>query len=151
MKIGIAADHRGFLVKEEIKKYLETKYEVIDYGTNSTDRTDYPIYGFKLGEGVRDKNIDFGIAICGSAIGISIACNKVKGVRCGKVNDKEEAIHARENDYVNVIALSGDLGVEGNVEIIDAFLEAREKDFDPAYLKRVKQIERYEMEEEYDR
>ena len=91
MKIGIASDHRGYDTKEKLKKHFRDKYEIIDYGTDSKERTDYPIYGIKLGEKVRDKEVDYGIAICGSAIGISIACNKVKGVRCGKVNSKEEA------------------------------------------------------------
>ena len=108
MKLGIASDHKGYETKEKLKKYLGKKYEIIDYGTNSTERTDYPIYGIKIGEKVRDKEVDYGIAICGSAIGISIACNKVKGIRCGKVNTVKEAIHAKTHDHVNVIAISGE-------------------------------------------
>lgn len=150
MKIGVAADHRGYNCKCEIIKYLETKYEVLDLGTDSTERTDYPIYGFKLGEAVRYKKVDFGIAICGSAIGISVACNKVKGIRCGKINNVEEAIHARENDYVNVIAISGEERLSENIKMIDAFLNSKEKEEDPVYLKRIKQIEQYERDETYD-
>ena len=145
MKIGIASDHRGYETKEKIKKIFK-EYEIIDYGTNSTERTDYPIYGIKLGEKIRDKEVDYGIAICGSAVGISIACNKVKGVRCGKINNKEEAIHAKVNDHVNVIAISGEAPLEENIEIIKAFLNSKENMEDPVYLKRVKQIERYENE-----
>ena len=78
MKIGIASDHRGYETKQNLTKYLEDKgYTVINYGTNSSDRVDYTKYGFLLGEKVRDKEVEYGIAICGSAIGISIACNKV--------------------------------------------------------------------------
>ena len=144
MKIGIASDHRGFETKEKLKEYLKTKYEIIDYGTNSKERTDYPIYGIKLGEKIRDKEVEYGIAICGSAIGISIACNKVKGVRCGKINTIEEAIHGKANDYINVIAISGDSPLEENIKIVETFLNTKENTIDPVYLKRIKQIEDYE-------
>ena len=145
MKIGIANDHRGYETKQILTNYLLDKgYNVINYGTDSTDRVDYPIYGFKLGEAIKNKEIDYGIAICGSAIGISIACNKVKGVRCGKVNNEKEAIHAKENDYVNVIALSGETDIELNKKILDAYLDAKENESDEAYIRRVKEIEDYE-------
>ena len=135
MKIGIASDHRGYETKEKIKEYFKNKYEIIDYGTNSKERTDYPIYGIKLGEKIRDKEVEYGIAICGSAIGISIACNKVKGVRCGKINTIEEAIHGKANDYINVIAISGDSPLEENIKIVETFLNTKENTIDPVYLK----------------
>lgn len=145
MKLGIASDHRGYETKQNLTKYLEDKgYTVINYGTNSSDRVDYTKYGFLLGEKVRDKEVDYGIAICGSAIGISIACNKVKGVRCGKVNTEEEAIHGRECDFINIIALSGTTPLEENKKIIDAFLNTHENKNDPVYKKRVDQIMEYE-------
>ena len=144
MKIGIASDHRGYETKEEIKNYFKNKYEIIDYGTNSKERGDYPKYGIILGEKVRDKEVEYGIAICGSAIGISIACNKVKGIRCGKVNNEKEAIHAKENDFVNIIAISGETNLDQNIKIIEAFLNAKENTSDPVYLDRINQIIRYE-------
>lgn len=144
MKLGIAADHRGYEIKEKLKQYLNNKYEILDYGTNSKERVDYPKYGIILGEKVRDKEVDYGIAICGSAIGISIACNKVKGVRCGKVNNEKEAIHAKENDFVNIIAISGEETLENNIKIIEAFLNTKENTSDPVYLRRVNQINDYE-------
>ena len=146
MKIGIASDHKGYKTKERIKEYLKDKYEIIDYGTDSEERTDYPIYGIKLGEKVRDKEVQYGIAICGSGVGISIACNKVKGIRCGKINTKKEAIHAKTNDYVNIIALSGETPIETNIEIIEAFLKSEENKNDPIYQQRIDQITRYENE-----
>lgn len=146
MKIGIASDHRGYTTKEKIKEYFKEQYEIIDYGTNSINRVDYPKYGILLGEKVAQKEVEYGIAICGSAIGISIACNKVKGIRCGKVNTKEEAIHAKENDYVNVIALSGEKNIEENIEIIKAFLTTKENRSDQVYQDRIDQITRYENE-----
>ena len=145
MKIGIANDHRGYETKEKLTNYLINKgYDVINYGTDSTDRVDYTTYGFKIGEKVARHEVDCGIAICGSAIGISIACNKVKGARCGKINDVEEAIHGKERDFVNVIALSGITPIEENIKIVDAFLDAKENYDDPVYKKRIDQIEEYE-------
>ena len=146
MKIGIASDHRGYKTKEKLKQYFKNKYEIVDYGTNSTKRTDYPKYGILLGEKVATKEVEYGIAICGSAIGISIACNKVKGIRCGKINTVKEAIHAKENDFVNVIAISGETSIEENIKIIEAFLETNENKNDPVYTDRINQIIRYENE-----
>ena len=145
MKIGISSDHRGFETKQELTKYLiDIGYNVVDYGTDSTDRVDYTKYGFLLGEKVASKEVDYGIAICGSAIGISIACNKVKGVRCGKINTVEEAIHGKEKDFINIIALSGESDIELNKKIVDAFLNAKENTIDPAYKNRVDKIMEYE-------
>jgi len=146
MKIGIASDHRGYKTKEQLKKYFNNIYEIIDYGTNTEDRVDYPKYGIILGEKVAQKEVEYGIAICGSAIGISIACNKVKGIRCGKVNTINEAIHAKENDFVNIIAISGETPIEENIKIIEAFLNTKENTNDPVYLDRINQIIRYENE-----
>ena len=145
MKIGIANDHRGIETKQKLTEYLIRKgYDVVNYGTNTEGRVDYTTYGFIIGEKVASHEVDYGIAICGSAIGISIACNKVKGVRCGKVNSVDEAIHGRERDFVNVIALSGTTPIEENIKIVDAFLEAKENTEDPVYKNRVDQIVEYE-------
>ena len=150
MKIGIANDHRGLEMKQKVTEYLVKKgYDVINYGTDTNERTDYTKYGFLLGEKVSNKEVDYGIAICGSAIGISVACNKVKGIRCGKVNTPKEAVHAKENDFVNIIALSGEADESLNEEIIDAFLGAKENKVDPIYQKRVNQIIDYEEKNEY--
>ena len=91
MKIGIASDHRGYNLKAKLIKYLSKKgYEAIDYGTDSSESVDYPDFAFKLGEEYNKESFDYGIAICGNGIGISIACNKVKGVRCAKVDSKKK-------------------------------------------------------------
>ena len=145
MKIGIANDHRGIETKQKLTEYLTNKgYDIVNYGTNTEGRVDYTTYGFIIGEKVASGEVDYGIAICGSAIGISIACNKVKGVRCGKVNSEEEAIHGRERDFVNVIALSGMTPIEENIKIVDAFLNAKENMEDPIYKNRIDQIMEYE-------
>ena len=119
-------------------------YDVVNYGSDTKERVDHTTYGFLLGEKVASKEVDFGIAICGSAIGISIACNKVKGVRCGKINTVPEAIHGKEKDFINIIALSGESPIELNKSIVDAFLSSKENMDDPAYYDRVKQITEYE-------
>lgn len=145
MKIGIANDHRGVETKQKLTKYLTDKgYNVVNYGTNQAGRVDYTTYGFIIGEKVASHEVDYGIAICGSAIGISIACNKVKGVRCGKVNNVEEAIHGKERDFINVIAISGMAPIEENIKIVDAFLSAKENTEDPVYKARIDQIVEYE-------
>ena len=145
MKIGIANDHRGIETKQKLTEYLTNKgYDVVNYGTNTEGRVDYTTYGFIIGEKVASHEVDYGIAICGSAIGISIACNKVKGVRCGKVNSVDEAIHGKERDFVNVIALSGTTPIKENIKIVDAFLEAKENLEDPVYKNRIDQIIEYE-------
>ena len=145
MKIGIANDHRGVETKQKLTKYLTDKgYNVVNYGTNQAGRVDYTTYGFIIGEKVASHEVDYGIAICGSAIGISIACNKVKGVRCGKINSVEEAIHGKERDFVNVIALSGTTPIEENIKIVEAFLSAKENTIDPVYKARINQIVEYE-------
>ena len=83
MKIAVGCDHVGFEYKNEIISHLiEKGIEVIDFGTNNTERTDYPIYGEAVARAVAGGNCDKGILICGTGVGISLAANKVKGIRC---------------------------------------------------------------------
>ena len=82
MKIAMGNDHTAIELKNIIKEFVESKgYEVIDLGTNSTESCDYPVYGEKVGRAVASGEADLGIAICGTGVGISLACNKVKGIR----------------------------------------------------------------------
>lgn len=121
--IGIANDHNGFEVKQELTKVLnESGYNVLDYGCDGS-KTDYPPLAFKVGEAIRDKEIEFGILICGTGIGMSIACNKVKGVRCAKVDNVEDARLTREHNNANVIAISGKKDMRELIEIVKTFLE----------------------------
>ena len=141
MKIGIASDHRGVILKEKIKKFLNDDYQVIDYGTNSIESVDYPQYAYKIGEAIKDKKIDRGILICGTGIGMSIAWNKVGGIRCAKINDLEEAILARSHNNINVIALGEK--TQNYKEIINAFLTT---DFsnEEKHRRRVEMIDNYD-------
>lgn len=123
MRIGIANDHRGVMIKQELTKYLESlDYTVVNYGTDTEESVDYPHYAFKVGEAVAKKEIDFGVLICSSGIGMSIACNKVAGVRCAKVNDTWEAEMTRIDNDANVIALGSRLPMESLKEILHVFL-----------------------------
>ena len=146
MKIAIASDHRGYNLKKELFNYLKAMYEIDDLGTNNEESTDYTKYAFKLGEKVSKKEYEMGILICGTGIGISIACNKVKGIRCAKVNDVEEAILTRTDNDANVIALSGKMNIERAKEIVDAFLNTPYK-YVPRYQKRIDDITKYESGE----
>ena len=122
IKLGIASDHRGYILKEQIIDRLVEKYDITDCGTTSNESVDYPDYAFKLGNLVADKDVDFGIAICGSGIGISIACNKVKGVRCAKVDNLEEVIATRNDNDSNIIAFGEKMPLDKALELIEKFI-----------------------------
>ncbi|MFA5576899.1 MAG: ribose 5-phosphate isomerase B [Tissierellaceae bacterium] len=126
MKIGIGSDHGGFELKEYIRDYLDgIGVECIDYGTYSLDSVDYPDYGKKLAEAVVAKEVDRGIAICGTGIGISISCNKVKGIRCALCGDTYSARMSREHNDANILALGGRVvGKDLALEIVSAWLSA---------------------------
>ena len=143
MKIGIASDHRGYQLKEYIKKHLN--YEIIDFGTDSEESTDYPDYAFALGKAVVEKKVDYGVAICGSGIGISIACNKVKGIRCAKVSNKEEAKVTRIDNNSNIVAFGENTKPEDAVEIVKTFIETNHT-YEEKHQRRINKIIRYEEE-----
>ena len=108
MKLGIGSDHGGFELKEHMKEYLEEEnIDYIDYGTNSNESVDYPDYGRRVGEAVIAGEVDRGIVICGTGIGISIAANKVKGIRCALCGDTYSARMSMEHNNANVLALGG--------------------------------------------
>lgn len=143
MKIGIANDHHGLEINKNLTNFLkELGYNVINYGPNTTDSVDYPIYAFKLGEAVAKKEVDFGIVICNSGIGMSIACNKVKGVRCAKVNDEWEAKMTRLDNDANVIAIGSRLPIDDLKNIIRVFLETEFSGID-RHQRRIDLINNY--------
>lgn len=125
MKISIGSDHAGFDLKEQLKNYLEEEgYEVIDEGTYSLDSVDYPDFGKKVGQRVAGKEADRGLVVCGSGIGISIAANKVPGIRCALVSEPLSARLSRQHNDANVLALGGRLtGLEMAKECLKVFLQ----------------------------
>lgn len=144
MKIGFASDHRGYKLKKELINELKKEnYEIIDYGTDSEESTDYPDYAFKLGENVVNKNVDFGVAICGSGIGISIACNKVKGIRCAKVSNKEEAEVTRIDNDSNIVAFGEKTSFDEAIAIVKTFINTESSDLEK-HKRRINKIKEYE-------
>ena len=146
IKLGIASDHRGYILKEQIIDRLMNKYDITDCGTTSTESVDYPDFAFKLGNLVKDKEVDFGVAICGSGIGISIACNKVKNVRCAKVSNEEEAKVTRNDNDANIVAFSANISLDDALKIIDAFINTPFSK-EERHQKRIDKITRYEEEQ----
>jgi ribose 5-phosphate isomerase B len=141
MKIVIGCDHAGFPLKEEVKqKLLKEGHEIIDVGTNSAESVDYPIYGRAVGEAVANGEAERGIAICGSGIGISIACNKVKGVRCALCTSVEMAEMSRRHNNANVIAMGARMiDKELAFQMIDTWLTT---DFEGGkHLRRINMLE----------
>lgn len=144
MKIGIANDHGGVEVKNELVKYLVLNgYQVTNYGTDKEDPVDYPIYAFKVGEAIKNNEIDVGILICKSGIGMSIAANKVARVRCAKVETKEDAQVTREHNHSNVIAISANKPIDELKEIVKIFLET-EYSMEERHLRRVEMMDNYD-------
>ena len=140
MKLGIASDHRGYKLKEGIKEVLDN---VKDYGTNNEESCDYPDYAYKLSQGVLNNEVDFGIAICGSGIGISIACNKVKGIRCAKVSTPEEALYTRNDNDSNIVAFSEQTDLETALQIIDKFINTPFSN-EEKHIRRINKIKEIE-------
>lgn len=142
MKIGIASDHRGYKVKEMLKEKL-SEYTVVDFGTDSEEPTDFPVYAKKLGVAILSKKVDFGIAICGTGIGMSIALNKMKGIYCAKVSTPSEARLAKSHNDANAIAISEELPEELIMEIIRDYINTPFSNVNK-YIKRNEMIKELE-------
>ena len=124
MTIGITNDHRGVKAKHFLTEYLtELGYNIIDYGTDSEEPADFPDYAKKLGLGVLNNEVNLGIAICGTGIGMSIALNKMRGIYCAKVSTNSEAALSKAHNDANVIAISEEMDKELMKEVIKTFIE----------------------------
>jgi ribose 5-phosphate isomerase B len=124
MKIAVGCDHAGYNLKLEVVKHLESKgYEVKDYGTYKNNACDYSDYAELVAEAVISKNADKGILICGTGIGISIAANKVPGIRAAHCTDTFSAHSCRQHNDANILALGERVTGAGlALDIIDSFL-----------------------------
>ena len=140
--IAIGSDHGGYKLKEEIKKYLsEIGIEYKDFGTDSEERTDYPIYAKKVAESIQNKECDKGILICRSGHGMVITANKFKGVRAALCSDCFSAEATRLHNDANVLALGA--GVVGELlalKIVDTFLNTEFSNVD-RHINRIRLIE----------
>ncbi len=123
-KIGLGSDHGGFELKEEVKALLEELgLDYLDYGTNSKESVDYPEYGKKVAKGVMAGEVDLGIVVCGTGIGISLAANKVEGIRCALCENTYSAKMSRRHNNANMLSLGGRvLGVDLAKEIVMTWL-----------------------------
>ncbi len=143
MKIAIASDHAALELRPAVVKYLEESgYEVIDLGTHK-EKANYAIEGIKVGETISLGQADFGIVICGTGIGISIAANKVRGIRAALCNDVETAIITRQHNNSNVLAMGARVIDKPTAfAIVDAFLNT---EFEGGrHLDRIDAISDYE-------
>lgn len=124
MHIAIASDHAAFKLKAELRDYLiALGHEVTDLGPETAERVDYPDFGYKLAAVIADGTAEYGVALCGSGIGISIAVNRNPACRCARVSDPYSAALAREHNDANCIAIGARLtGVDMAKACLDAFL-----------------------------
>ena len=125
MKIAIASDHGGYGLKQKVLDHVSARgFEVIDLGTNSEESVDYPVYGQLCGETVASGKADLGIVICGTGIGISIAANKVHGIRCGLCTSVEMAHLTKQHNNANILALGGRTTPENlAIDIVDEWID----------------------------
>lgn len=149
MKIAFASDHGGYELKEKLITYYRNHgYDCINLGTNSEQSVDYPDFGFILGTFIANKNADLGIAICGTGIGISIACNKVTGTRAALVYDKNTAMLAKEHNNANIICLGGrTTSFLRAKNYINIFMET---EFQERHQTRIDKITKFEKEHHHE-
>ncbi len=126
-KIFLGSDHGGYELKQRIIQHLQKKgYDIEDVGWYSEESVDYPVFGAEVGRNVSEHDDALGIVVCGSGVGISIAANKIHGIRCALVNSCEVAKLSREHNDANVLALGGRTKfVDAPLKIVDVFLETK--------------------------
>lgn len=125
MKVGIANDHAAVDMKNELVTYLKSEgYEVINYGTDTNESVDYPVYGEKVANAVANGDVDRGIAICGTGVGIGLACNKVRGIRACTCSEPYSAEYSRRHNNCNIVTFGARvIGIETAKQIVDVFLK----------------------------
>jgi len=150
MKISIGSDHAGFRLKETIKDFLkELGHEVEDFGTHSEKSTDYPDFAEKVAMSVADKKSDFGILMCGTGIGMSIAANKVNGIRAALCMTPEYAKLSREHNDANILTLGARFLEEKEAKnIVKTFLETKFTG-EKRHRRRIKKISKIEKQRKF--
>jgi len=127
MRFALGCDHGGFPLKERVASIITAAgHEIVDCGTDSNCSVDYPDFARKVGETILANNADRGILICGSGVGISVAANKIPGIRAGVCHDSYSAHQGVEHDDMNVLCIGARIvGVEVAAELVHAFVNAR--------------------------
>ena len=148
MKIGITNDHAGPDLKKSLISYLENKgYEIINYGTDSYESCDYPTMAIPLCKAIQNNEVDLGIAICGTGVGISIACNKHKGIRACCCSEASSARLSRQHNNANIVCIGARIvSDELAYDIADAFLTS-EFSNGPRHCHRIELIHEIEGNE----
>ena len=142
MKVGIGNDHAAVELKMQIKEFIESMgHEVVNYGVDTAESCNYPEIGEKVGRAVADKEVDCAVLICGTGVGISIAANKVPGIRAALCTDCFCAQATREHNDANVLALGGRVVGPGlAIKIVETFLDTPFSN-DERHIRRIKLIE----------
>lgn len=144
MKLGIASDHQGYKRKQQMLEFLRNKnYDIIDLGTDSDKNVDYTEYCLKLCDKIISKEIDYGILICGTGIGMSICANKVDGIYCAKACNKKEAMLSRKHNDANVIAFSKNICFFKAKNMVLSFLHTPFLE-EERYIRRINTIKKIE-------
>lgn len=140
--IAVGSDHGGYELKQEIISYLKEKnLEYKDYGTDSKESCDYPVYAKKVANAIVNGECDRGILICGTGIGISITANKIKGIRAALCHDTFSAQATREHNDANILAMGARVVGPGlALKIVDTFLNTKFSN-DERHIRRIEQIE----------
>lgn len=147
MQIFIGSDHRGVELKQQIIKNLESDgFTVYDTKLKNNEMDDYPDFAFEVGENVLKNEDALGILICGNGIGISIAANKVKGIRCARVLNEDDAFKSKNHNGANVIAIGADKPLNDAMEIVNVFISTKPAS-EERHLKRINKIINYESGE----
>jgi len=152
MRIGICTDHGGIELKMVLVEYIQSLgYDLVDFGTDSEESVDYPDFAEKVGRAIQDQEVEKGIAICGSGVGVCITANKMKGVYAAVCHDTYSARQGVEHDNMNVLCLGGRIINEKlGKELVKVFLEAKFSGNDPGnkrHHRRVTKIRKIEEEE----
>ena len=146
MKVSIGCDHGGFELKEYLLNALKDDYEMIDEGCYSKESVDYPLYAKKVSEDLINKKADYGILICTNGIGITIAANKFKGIRCALCLNEDMASHSKLHNDANIVSLGQtNQSMEEALKIVKTFLTT-EFSNEERHLRRVKEIINFEGE-----
>jgi ribose 5-phosphate isomerase B len=149
MRIAIGADHAGYEYKKAIISYLQEKeYDIMDFGADSDEATDYPDFAVLVAKAVSMEKVEFGILICGTGIGMSIAANKVKGARAAVVSSRFTAESSKTHNHANVITFGSRVNtIEEVLEFLEIFMSTKCSP-EQRHVDRVEKIGKYEAENE---
>lgn len=150
MRVGIATDHGGFSLKEELVKQLrKAEHEVVDFGAHElSEGDDYPDYVLPLAQAVATQEVERGVAICGSGVGASVCANKIRGIRAALIHDHFSAKQGVEDDHMNILCMGGrTVGPAVAWDLVQTFLAA-EFSQAPRHLRRLNKVASLEREKE---